>query len=260
MSAKAGLQAYLTLKATLSVLIAAVEGRLTGGVGVEANAEALASIKAKWSKANGFEIEEGMLSVLADARFVAKLTGGIRVYLDLWLAEIDIWEEELDIASIEFGDAFKVGMELPISMKDGELKMGQIGKDSFKYPDINNAQKQQELVKEGASQDEKVKPPPPPSKEEAVWAVKRLRAGPMEAWDVLTMDANEARTRVTLGWISRDTYIMWLKVKHNTINWSEPIAVGKQKDRDDFEALRSCLLYTSPSPRDATLSRMPSSA
>ena len=26
------------------------------------------------------------------------------------------------------------------------------------------------------------------------------------------------------------------------------------------EALKSCLLYTSPSPRDATLSRMPSSA
>ena len=27
-----------------------------------------------------------------------------------------------------------------------------------------------------------------------------------------------------------------------------------------FETLNSCLLYTSPSPRDATLSRMPSSA
>ena len=27
-----------------------------------------------------------------------------------------------------------------------------------------------------------------------------------------------------------------------------------------LEGLRSCLLYTSPSPRDATLSRMPSSA
>ena len=30
-----------------------------------------------------------------------------------------------------------------------------------------------------------------------------------------------------------------------------------KKDREQFE---SCLLYTSPSPRDATLSRMPSSA
>ena len=30
--------------------------------------------------------------------------------------------------------------------------------------------------------------------------------------------------------------------------------------KDAEEALASCLLYTSPSPRDATLSRMPSSA
>ena len=29
---------------------------------------------------------------------------------------------------------------------------------------------------------------------------------------------------------------------------------------DNFDASESCLLYTSPSPRDATLSRMPSSA
>ena len=29
---------------------------------------------------------------------------------------------------------------------------------------------------------------------------------------------------------------------------------------DDLEDLKTCLLYTSPSPRDATLSRMPSSA
>ena len=31
-------------------------------------------------------------------------------------------------------------------------------------------------------------------------------------------------------------------------------------DRDSFYSLAGCLLYTSPSPRDATLSRMPSSA
>ena len=30
--------------------------------------------------------------------------------------------------------------------------------------------------------------------------------------------------------------------------------------RQNLESIRTCLLYTSPSPRDATLSRMPSSA
>ena len=32
------------------------------------------------------------------------------------------------------------------------------------------------------------------------------------------------------------------------------------KPQEDAEVLPACLLYTSPSPRDATLSRMPSSA
>ena len=47
--------------------------------------------------------------------------------------------------------------------------------------------------------------------------------------------------------------------------FSQQIAFGKQSfvnyDVQDFDALdRCCLLYTSPSPRDATLYRMPSSA
>ena len=33
-----------------------------------------------------------------------------------------------------------------------------------------------------------------------------------------------------------------------------------QAEREEAERLEACLLYTSPSPRDATLSRMPSSA
>ena len=47
----------------------------------------------------------------------------------------------------------------------------------------------------------------------------------------------------------------------------EVIAVGQKaglksalKKQQDSDSVISCLLYTSPSPRDATLSRMPSSA
>ena len=35
---------------------------------------------------------------------------------------------------------------------------------------------------------------------------------------------------------------------------------GTRAKKDNFLPFKSCLLYTSPSPRDATLSRMPSSA
>ena len=38
------------------------------------------------------------------------------------------------------------------------------------------------------------------------------------------------------------------------------VALAKEKRAELGEYLKRCLLYTSPSPRDATLSRMPSSA
>ena len=38
------------------------------------------------------------------------------------------------------------------------------------------------------------------------------------------------------------------------------VIVFKKKRRQGYRRLKGCLLYTSPSPRDATLSRMPSSA
>ena len=38
------------------------------------------------------------------------------------------------------------------------------------------------------------------------------------------------------------------------------LSVADQLTLDDLETVKDCLLYTSPSPRDRTRSRMPSSA
>ena len=50
-----------------------------------------------------------------------------------------------------------------------------------------------------------------------------------------------------------------LFIKHGALQvieaWGEDVPTGKTTD-----FFKACLLYTSPSPRDATLSRMPSSA
>ena len=44
------------------------------------------------------------------------------------------------------------------------------------------------------------------------------------------------------------------------IGIGEPVKGEALVADDNFSARYDCLLYTSPSPRDATLSRMPSSA
>ena len=49
-----------------------------------------------------------------------------------------------------------------------------------------------------------------------------------------------------------------LKLLENVENVEITITAMNQKDRT--AVMENCLLYTSPSPRDATLSRMPSSA
>ena len=47
-------------------------------------------------------------------------------------------------------------------------------------------------------------------------------------------------------------------IRHPRVNWSIPISLGDS--HKGYRVVGTCLLYTSPSPRDATLSRMPSSA
>ena len=43
-------------------------------------------------------------------------------------------------------------------------------------------------------------------------------------------------------------------------NWKDVLKVAGQLYRYEFDNIVICLLYTSPSPRDRSLSRMPSSA
>ena len=58
------------------------------------------------------------------------------------------------------------------------------------------------------------------------------------------------------------TYLLWLTI--DNWQWSDPLKISMfiQLIITVVALLRvyTCLLYTSPSPRDATLSRMPSSA
>ena len=67
---------------------------------------------------------------------------------------------------------------------------------------------------------------------------------------------------------SRESLVSELKFKHSSSSASSILERQVTKLREEHKSLidlltsfmNTCLLYTSPSPRDATLSRMPSSA
>ena len=49
-------------------------------------------------------------------------------------------------------------------------------------------------------------------------------------------------------------------LKYEVIEWGEPLRASLKTETKGFDIIDTCLLYTSPSPRDRTRSRMPSSA
>ena len=81
-----------------------------------------------------------------------------------------------------------------------------------------------------------------------LWAVKQASPAAFDhvkiASELATLDCGEAKSyRVKLLGMLR-----------------QHLAAATTKIDQDFYSSNDCLLYTSPSPRDATLSRMPSSA
>ena len=59
--------------------------------------------------------------------------------------------------------------------------------------------------------------------------------------------------------LSNEETKRWLGINTEK-SWYEELATPSFGNRLKIHIYKTCLLYTSPSPRDATLSRMPSSA
>ena len=81
-----------------------------------------------------------------------------------------------------------------------------------------------------------------------------------------TMD----RTPNQYGWTPSDAdsffcgqrcKMQWLEVNMDNVEHGRPIEfIRHRRESQGYAKVKNCLLYTSPSPRDGLLSRMPSSA
>ncbi|MCP4368580.1 MAG: DUF4157 domain-containing protein [Deltaproteobacteria bacterium] len=245
-SANAGLKLIVDLIATLSVLIAKVKGILSGSIGIDAMAKGKASLEARWTRSGGLELTAGNIKLEASAQFLAELKGKIRVFLDLWLTEIDIFEESITIASARFGPTWQVGVNLPITFENEQIKLGELNKDAFDFPDMSSTSKQMEYGKQAVEQDEKLKKPPPPSKEKARRIIRKLPSGSI-SWGIVNrplrndyLFSMDVLTDMNL--ISRDTYLIWLWKKHGKIDWNEVESISGQRDHLDSERLKAQLV------------------
>ncbi|MCP4374416.1 MAG: DUF4157 domain-containing protein [Deltaproteobacteria bacterium] len=245
-SANAGLKLIVDLIATLSVLIAKVRGILSGSIGIDAMAKGEASLEARWTRSGGLELTAGNIKLEASAQFLAELQGKIRVFLDLWLTEIDIFEESITIASARFGPTWQVGVNLPITFENEQIKLGELNKDAFDFPDMSSTSKQMEYGEQAVKQDEKLKEPPPPSKEKARRIIRKLPSGSI-SWGIVDrplrndyLFSMDVLTDMNL--ISRDTYLMWLWKKHGKIDWSDVESISAQRDHLDSERVKAQLV------------------
>ena len=74
------------------------------------------------------------------------------------------------------------------------------------------------------------------------------------------VDLEKRNAAIAKAWKIVKDDISYLPLHHQVISWASKSNVDVPIRPNNEPLLRTCLLYTSPSPRDATLSRMPSSA
>ena len=99
------------------------------------------------------------------------------------------------------------------------------------------------------------------------WAMESVSAARMRTMAAILRDPNpvhwDARVVKELGYGERviNQGPLGLSYMVNMLHaWTGPESIRRLIMRFPQAVLDGCLLYTSPSPRDATLSRMPSSA
>jgi hypothetical protein len=116
-------------------LVSATAGlRVTGRLGLSGAARA--AVEVDWSPGQGLAIDS-VAEVLVQPRLRFDVTGFVLVELDLWLTEIELFREDWDLASFEFGSAMTFGVRFPLRYREGQPFTLSLDDVEFIAPEID---------------------------------------------------------------------------------------------------------------------------
>jgi hypothetical protein len=264
--AKAGIEAgaSIGIKGELLYIIEAT-AEICGNVALEGELTGIIKAGLTWVPGGGLTFGNLTVGLTGSAYFLATLDGKFRVYLDLWLTEIDILNESLPIGEAKFGTEQTLALGLTGKMgEENRPQFDPVDKNALKgLPDLSSTSAKGDLLKEAAgSKNSEFKDPEPPSLEKAISVVRQLPSGPIIRSLMKNLDKGKEAAKINedieewnrqveaAGWshakkekLSRDTYLDWLSTRFPTLDWMPVYETSLNLDRRKIARFREISRY-----------------
>ena len=133
-------EVYLKIEAGLKAraAIAVLTGSLAGEAGLGLDAEAGGKVDATWDMEKGLKFKEIKAFLNVEPKAIFRLTGNVKVDLDLWIAKVNIYEHEWVLAEKQLDlSGITLKLDFPIKFKEtGEVELPEYDKMNVEQPDF----------------------------------------------------------------------------------------------------------------------------
>ena len=133
-------EVYLKIEAGLKAraAIAVLTGSLAGEAGLGLDAEAGGKVDATWDMEKGLKFKEIRAFLNVEPKAIFRLTGNVKVDLDLWIAKVNIYEHEWVLAEKQLDlSGITLKLDFPIKFKEtGEVELPEYDKMNVVQPDF----------------------------------------------------------------------------------------------------------------------------
>ncbi len=134
--AHAGLRMFVraALGAGIPIVSATLGLEVGGQLGIEGAAEA--GVEIDWTPATGLVLD-AEIEVWAEPKFRFDITGFAEVTADLLLTEISLYEQRWELAAVEIGSDYRLGLRLPYHQEGDQFAGIDFNAVEFEVPDID---------------------------------------------------------------------------------------------------------------------------